>query len=720
MGAIERVFRGRRGGQERPVAAIVAGLWKNGEQGVFYDTSDFYRYMAMVGPELLPEGTFDSSAGWNIVGGAGWVVSAGKASVNNTSGAPSRLNRAVYPPIGKYYVVQITVSSISAGNITLQFGNRVSPGTITNPGVYSWVIQRLDAYSFYLDAVNGTIATVETVSVKEWLGLDECTLFQDSSGTTPVTAVGQPVGLMLDKRFGTSRGPELNTTNFDANLAGWYIGVSTTATVDAGQARVTFGGPFASTNGNWFSLAGGYTPGQYYAVEFDATYVSGGNLQCGAGFAVGLTVTSASNAGVKTRYRCIVSGNNPTTNQGIAGFGATSAGSVWLLDNVSIKSVSGNHAYQATATSRPTLLARYNLLSNSENLLSGWTTFNGTFTQESAVFRFIETGATGAHSFVQAVASPKSGAYRVSFEGKAAGRSVVRLVLNAYSGNFCEVRFNLATGTVVAQVQAGDGVVTSSSITALADGYFRCTFEGKASAATTGSGFDVSIGLMSAALESRYTGDGMSGILVSRFDCRSATEPLPLPQYQRVADATNYDTAGFPAYLLFDGVDDGMQTAPIDFSGVTAMLIMAAVRKLSDAGRGIVTELGANGYGLPGSINIEQAWFSANWASSYSGATGSATVTEPGIGAPASAVVGSYANQIAPSIQLRYQGKARSTSTTAVGSGGFLNAPLYIGRRGGSSSPANMRLYGLLLRGPSADYQVNAVGKLLNDKARIY
>ena len=41
MGALDRVFRGRRGvSQERPLAAIIAGLWRNGEQGVWYDPTD--------------------------------------------------------------------------------------------------------------------------------------------------------------------------------------------------------------------------------------------------------------------------------------------------------------------------------------------------------------------------------------------------------------------------------------------------------------------------------------------------------------------------------------------------------------------------------------------------------------------------------------------------------------------------------------------------------
>ena len=38
---------------------------------------------------------------------------------------------------------------------------------------------------------------------------DMSTMYQDAAGTTPVTAVEQPVGLMLDKSRGMMLGPEL-------------------------------------------------------------------------------------------------------------------------------------------------------------------------------------------------------------------------------------------------------------------------------------------------------------------------------------------------------------------------------------------------------------------------------------------------------------------------------------------------------------------------------
>lgn len=44
---------------------------------------------------------------------------------------------------------------------------------------------------------------------------DLSTLFQDSAGTTPVTAAGQPVGLMLDKRLGLIKGKDIAGTGIE-------------------------------------------------------------------------------------------------------------------------------------------------------------------------------------------------------------------------------------------------------------------------------------------------------------------------------------------------------------------------------------------------------------------------------------------------------------------------------------------------------------------------
>ena len=185
---------------------------------------------------------------------------------------------------------------------------------------------------------------------------DLSTMFRDSAGTVPVTGVGQPVGLMLDKSKGVILGSEKNPNpSFSTNLDGWAAGSASSAIVENGEARVVFGGAITASATNWFSLNGAYTVGKVYTVSFDATYVSsGGNLQAGFGYAAGITVLPSQNLGIKQRYTFTAAGNfnAPTA---LLSFAATSAGSVWKIDNVSVKEVLGNHAYQTTSAARPVL-----------------------------------------------------------------------------------------------------------------------------------------------------------------------------------------------------------------------------------------------------------------------------------------------------------------------------------------------------------------------------
>lgn len=183
---------------------------------------------------------------------------------------------------------------------------------------------------------------------------DLTTLYQDAAGTIPVTAAGQPVGLMLDKSKGLVLGGELNSNNFNTNLVGWGVGSAASVILENGEAKATLGGAITASANNWFKLDGTYVLGKRYTVSFDATHVSGGDLQAGFGYAVGFTVTAAQNRATKQRYTFTSSGIF-ATGGGLLAFGASTAGSVWKIDNVSVREVLGNHAYQTNAASRPLL-----------------------------------------------------------------------------------------------------------------------------------------------------------------------------------------------------------------------------------------------------------------------------------------------------------------------------------------------------------------------------
>jgi len=178
------------------------------------------------------------------------------------------------------------------------------------------------------------------------------TLYQDAAGTTPVTALGQPVGLMLDKSKGLVRGPELVVNGgFDSDLSGWSVTGPTTATWSAGAAALSR----ALGNGRFWQNMSGLTVGRMYQVAFDVlalsntldlafgvagaapsnSFVSGVNA---AGTYTGMFTATATSHSVG----CILQGSSTATG---------------TIDNISVRELPGNHASQPTATARPTLQA---------------------------------------------------------------------------------------------------------------------------------------------------------------------------------------------------------------------------------------------------------------------------------------------------------------------------------------------------------------------------
>lgn len=175
---------------------------------------------------------------------------------------------------------------------------------------------------------------------------DLSTLFQDSAGTIP-GAVDQPVGLMLDKSKGLVLGPELVTNGgFGQGATGW----STTANVSvAGGAAV-----FASAlNGN--NVLQSVTPAlslsKTYAVTYTVVSISSGSVSSSLGGAIGSIRTTP---GTYTDHL--------TPLASTAFIRARSDNTNAVIDNISVRELPGNHAFQATAADRPILRARKNWL----------------------------------------------------------------------------------------------------------------------------------------------------------------------------------------------------------------------------------------------------------------------------------------------------------------------------------------------------------------------
>lgn len=167
---------------------------------------------------------------------------------------------------------------------------------------------------------------------------DLSTMFQDSAGTTPVTATGQTVGLLLDKSQGLALGPELVTNGtFDTNLSGWTVGTDPAQVIPTwNNGRVSLARAAGGISG--FSQGISTTVGRSYVVSF--TVVSG-TAAFGGGFPTigGLAVGQVSRI-------LIATGSS-------IGFWPNSLNSTTVIDNISVKELAGNHLTQATAASRP-------------------------------------------------------------------------------------------------------------------------------------------------------------------------------------------------------------------------------------------------------------------------------------------------------------------------------------------------------------------------------
>jgi len=185
-----------------------------------------------------------------------------------------------------------------------------------------------------------------------WLDVfDINSLFQDAAGTTQVTAAGNPVGQILDKSQGLALGPDLITNGtFDTGTTGWTSHNSAVLSVVSGTLRVTNGATGRGGAYQTFSTE----IGKRYKVSYDSilgTSPDGGFIYAGV---------SAGNASLGGAFNTVkINGSLYFTATGTTTYitllpSTTANGFYNDFDNISIRKISGNHATQSTAGSRPT------------------------------------------------------------------------------------------------------------------------------------------------------------------------------------------------------------------------------------------------------------------------------------------------------------------------------------------------------------------------------
>lgn len=194
---------------------------------------------------------------------------------------------------------------------------------------------------YWLNGFNGFLT--ESIDGAVYVPSEISTLNQLSTGTTPVTVVTQPVGLVLDTRLGLALGPELISTL--AGVVPRNANGTVSATADSVLCTCTANGYY----GFKFNPTISAEVGKNYLIYCTKTtnsankamYVDLGAKVGGLGATIGTTQVFIS--------------NTTASNELIISIPDGLIGESFTVTFVSVKSLAGNHASQATSGARPTL-----------------------------------------------------------------------------------------------------------------------------------------------------------------------------------------------------------------------------------------------------------------------------------------------------------------------------------------------------------------------------
>ena len=512
---------------------------------------------------------------------------------------------------------------------------------------------------------------------------DLTTMFQDVAGTSPVTADGQSVLLMLDKgQWGgktlaqvlAAQAAVLNVafasySDTAAMLADGWEDLSTapaTVTISGGAAVFNRPGSGTCRLAKSFATAAGKT----YRV------VTTGGAAWGVGTNSGadnLVTTSADLTKVFTATGTTSWMRYATVDDGV------------IAQTVVIKEIPGYHRVQATPSQAPkyktdgTLhwllydgtddgnvtptinwdqvtsdgAARRNLLVNPTQLdHTTWAKAEATVTANAGA---APDGTTTADKLIPSVVSTASHTVEqsrsvtngvpVTLSGycKAGEYGFVMLQINAAGAGFAV--FDLTAGTVVSTS------LVTASIAAADNGFYRCSITGTPSETASRQmrfrAFDNGDG-------DAFSGDGTSGIFI------------------------------WGAQLELGSTATAFQNI-----GSDEVAICAGITKSSDAAAGVFAELSASSSSNNGTFALFAPVSAAANYSWRSKGTVSTLPTASPYDAPTTNVLTGQGKIATDLSTFRADGAQVATSTGDQGTGNFGNYPLYFGRRGGSSLPFN-------------------------------
>jgi len=164
------------------------------------------------------------------------------------------------------------------------------------------------------------------------------TMFQNVEGSSPVTASGQPVGLLLDKSEGLGLGPEIAVNGSFDSPSNWTLSPN----VSISGGKLAWSGAVTNSNAQQPIPA---TSGEYCEVTIDVASVTQGavGFQFDAGSGADIQITAPGVYTFRRFQRSIYS------TFYVICYGTTTA----VVNSVSVKAVRGSHISQETAGKRP-------------------------------------------------------------------------------------------------------------------------------------------------------------------------------------------------------------------------------------------------------------------------------------------------------------------------------------------------------------------------------
>jgi len=498
-----------------------------------------------------------------------------------------------------------------------------------------------------------------------WYDLnDDATIFQDSAGTT-LASWGDPVGLTLDKSRWDGRGVvnRLIHTN-DVTQAIWT------------KDRVTASGAntIVETIDN-----------NTHIIRQAASFVSG----------VTYTQTMSLRKGVLA--------NAPDVMQialSDAAFGATQFATVNVLTGAVVNTAGGavctalgadpdnagsfRFSYTATATATTSGPAAVLAFCNNNPSAARIPAYIGSTNADVRVYKLqLEQSATA--TAYQANGASVGGAGNHAIQSTAGSRPIRGRMPKAGIRNLLTATATLATQNVT---------TTNVQHTLSFTGTGTVTLSGTSTAGPlVGTGVNDRVSLTFTPTAGTLTLTVTGSVTLAQLQTGAAFDA-----YQAVG-VTSFDIteSGQPScgYLSFNGSNQWMQTAAaVNFSATDEMSVFAGVRKVSDAARGTVVELGI------GEVRLRAP--NTNAATNYSyvstGTLAREAVATPFV-APITNVVTGLSKVAGDTCLIRVNGAQAGSDTGDQGTGNYTNAIVYFGARAGSSIFFNGLMFSTIIRG---------------------